>query len=189
MQAYPLLAAYAAVFLAEMVGDRSVYTVSALATRFRPAPVFCGIVLAFMGKMLAAVLFGRVIARLPAALVAGVSAATFLVTAVVLWQRRGEPVDAEPLPPRRWKRGLAASFAAIFFSEWADVGQITAAVLAARLQAPLAVWVGATLALVTKGGVAVTLGWGLRRYVSHPALRYLAFLLCLAMSALAILRI
>ena len=81
------------------------------------------------------------------------------------------------------------SFAAIFFSEWGDVGQLAAATLAARYHAPFIVWSGATLALMTKGLLALTLGAGLSRRLPQNVLRYGALSLCLTMGVLSLLRI
>jgi putative Ca2+/H+ antiporter (TMEM165/GDT1 family) len=57
------------------------------------------------------------------------------------------------------------SFAAIFFSEWGDVGQITAATMAARFGTPVMVWAGAVSAMVTKGALAASVGAGLRKWI------------------------
>jgi putative Ca2+/H+ antiporter (TMEM165/GDT1 family) len=57
------------------------------------------------------------------------------------------------------------SFAAIFFSEWGDVGQITAATMAARFGAPLLVWAGAVAAMITKGALAASVGAGVRQWI------------------------
>ena len=85
---YLLLATYGTVFLAELLGDKSVYTISSLTLRFRVLYVFCGFSVAFMIKMFAAVLLGQMIAQLPRPLVAAISTVTFLVTAFVLWFRK-----------------------------------------------------------------------------------------------------
>jgi Ca2+/H+ antiporter, TMEM165/GDT1 family len=180
---------YGVVFLAELVGDKALYTISTLTTRHRPVPVFCGIALAFMGKMLAAVLIGHVIAELPAALVAGTSAAVFFIMGLTIWLEKPGSAPIEPQQPRYWSMSLLIAFAAIFFSEWADVGQITAATLAARYQAPFTVWLAATLAMVTKGTLAMTLGIGLRAWLPRPALRYGASVVCVAMGIMALFRI
>jgi putative Ca2+/H+ antiporter (TMEM165/GDT1 family) len=184
-----LMATYGIVFVTELLGDKSIYTVSSLTTRFRLAPVFCGIALAFMAKMLVAVLMGNVIAELPPALVTGISAATFFITALLLWLRKPKGERSERDSKQLWPQATAISFAAIFFSEWCDIGQITAATLTARYQAPTVVWLGATLALLTKGVLAMTLGLGLRRYIPANALRYGAVILCLTMGVLAALRV
>ncbi len=142
-----------------------------------------------MGKMFVVVSIGSAVGELPAKVVAGTSAATFLMTSIFIWFKK--PGNAPVVPERRrvWSKALLISFAAIFFSEWADIGQITTATLAARYQSPLTVWLGATLALVVKGILALTLGMGLRKALPREALRYGAFALCLLMGILAALRI
>jgi putative Ca2+/H+ antiporter (TMEM165/GDT1 family) len=77
------------------------------------------------------------------------------------------------------------AFAAIFFSEWGDVGQVTAATLTARYQMPLIVWLGASAALLTKGLLAVTLGRGLRRHIPGHVLRPVSAALCLLMGVVS----
>jgi putative Ca2+/H+ antiporter (TMEM165/GDT1 family) len=186
---YLLLATYGTVFFAELLGDKTIYTISTLTTRFRPSQVFCGISAAFMCKMLAAVLVGRAIAELPPMLVAGISAATFFTTAFVVWRKKPKGATARQEQSRPWSRVILICFAAVFFSEWCDVGQITAATLVARYQAPVIVWLGATLALNTKGVLAMTLGLGLRKHVPHKGLRYGLLAICLTMGVITLLRI
>ena len=182
-------AAFATIFLTEMLGDKALFTISALVTRFRPLPVFCGVVLAFMGKMLAAVLLGHAVAGLPPTLVAAVSAATFLITAVVIWFKKQEHATVELAPAKIWPRAMLTAFAAIFLSEWADAGQLTAAMLTAQSGAPLTIWFGGTLALTVKGALAVVCGVGLRRHLPRNVLRYGAFACCLLMGILSALKI
>ena len=179
---YLVLATYGTIFLAELIGDKTVYTVSSLSARFRPFPVFCGISVAFMGKMLAAVSLGRFISDLPVNAVAGTSAATFFITATVIWFKKSEYQPTESRQAQAsWLKAAVIAFAAIFFTEWADIGQITAATLAARYQAPGVVWYSATLALMTKGALAVTLGLGLRKSVPKNILRPIAVTVCVLM--------
>ena len=61
---YLLLATYGTVLLAELLGDKSFYTISSLTTRFRAVHVLGGISIAFAGKMLVAVMLGQAIAGL-----------------------------------------------------------------------------------------------------------------------------
>src|SRR5205823_5627350 len=58
-------ATYAAVFAAEIVGDKLLYTTGVLATRFRTLPIVVGVTIAFMAKMGVAVAVGEAISRLP----------------------------------------------------------------------------------------------------------------------------
>jgi putative Ca2+/H+ antiporter (TMEM165/GDT1 family) len=190
LNSYLFFFAFGTVFVTEILGDKALFTISALATRFRSPPVFAGIVLAFMAKMLAAVLVGNAIAGLPATLVAAASATTFLVTAIVIWfKKREEDSTSKSLLATCWPKAVLTAFAAIFFSEWADAGQISAAMLTARHQAPVVIWFAATLALVAKGILALSLGVALRRHLPREFLRGAAFVLCLTMSILCALKV
>jgi putative Ca2+/H+ antiporter (TMEM165/GDT1 family) len=158
-------ATYGAVFLAEIAGDKLLYTTGVLATRYRPAPIMVGMAIAFMAKMAVAVAIGEAISRLPAALVAAVTTVSFLGVAYTVWKKPMTPTTAK----EHHAAGKAAilSFAAIFFSEWGDVGQITAATMAARYSSPMVVWFGAVLAMVTKGILAASIGASLRGWIQR----------------------
>jgi len=184
-----LFVSYALVLGAEIVGDKTFYTLGTLATRYRLRPIFWGSALAFMLKMLAAVVLGSAIAKLPSILVAALSAGTFFTIALVLWFKKPE-LDPVPVSPTRSSLKIAAAaFAGIFFSEWGDVGQLAAATLAARYRLPSVVWAGAVLAMTTKGILAITLGASLRSRIPRELFRYATFSICLAMGVLAVFRI
>jgi putative Ca2+/H+ antiporter (TMEM165/GDT1 family) len=182
------LATYGAVFIAEIVGDKLLYTTGVLAARYRAAPILCGMTLAFMAKMGAAVLVGRAIATLPPLLVAAVTTVNFFVIAFALW-RQGDKKEPEKQHPS--SRAALVSFAAIFFSEWGDVGQLTAVTMAARFGAPLWVWLGAVAAMVTKGALAASLGAGLREWIqkhfSPVTIKYAAVGALLLLGLLSVL--
>lgn len=183
-----LIVTYVLVFGAELIGDKTFCTIGTLAMRFRVLPIFCGSTLAYMAKMLGAVLLGSAIAKLPVALVATLSVATFSTMALVIWLKRPENQTAVD----RSRSGLkvaAASFAGIFFSEWGDVGQLAAATLAARYREPQVVWLGAVLAMMTKGVMAMTLGAGVQNRLPPNMVRYVTFGFCTVMAILAALRI
>jgi len=184
---YLLLITYGAILLAEIVGDKNIYTISSLATRFRPSYVFCGFTIAFSIKMLVAVMLGDVIAGLPRYFVAFISTATFFLTAVAIWFKRSEDETNEREPESRFSKGALITLAAILFSEWADVGQIMAATLTARYQAPFVVWLGATLAMMTKGVFALLAGRSLRRYVPISILRPASAGLCVVLGVISAL--
>lgn len=91
--------------------------------------------------------------------------------------------------PRPGAQGTLLSFCAIFSTEWGDIGQLITAALAIRYHAYFLVWLGATLALVTKGVLAMTVGMTLRRCVPAQLLRYGAISVCLLMGLIAALRV
>src|SRR5215467_5397041 len=128
------LATYGAVFVAEIVGDKLLYTTGVLATRYRTVPILCGMILAFMAKMGVAVQVGKAISKLPPILVAAVTTINFFAIAFALWRKpdKRELKEKEQQKEYPAARAVLISFAAIFFSEWGDVGQVTAATMAAR---------------------------------------------------------
>src|SRR5690349_17095808 len=159
------LATYAAVFVAEIVGDKLLYTTGVLATRYRSGPIMLGMAIAFMLKMGVAVMIGEAIAKSPKPLVGMLTAASFAGIAITLWRKPDTPPEGAERSERLAKPALV-SFAAIFLSEWGDIGQVTAATMAARHPSPIfAVWLGAVAAMVTKGVLAAFLGAGVRQWI------------------------
>jgi putative Ca2+/H+ antiporter (TMEM165/GDT1 family) len=185
-------ATYGAVFVAEIVGDKLLYTTGVLATRYRAAPILCGMALAFMAKMGVAVGVGQAISKLPRYLVAAITAINFFGIAVVLWRKP----DKREVKPQSYpvSRAMLVSFAAIFFSEWGDVGQLTAAGLAAKNPGlPVVVWCGAVSAMVTKGALAASIGASVRKWIQEhltpKTIRYAAVGLLLVLGTLSVIEI
>lgn len=173
-----LIVTYSTVLAGELIGDKSIFTVASLTLRFRPAATICGVLAAFIGKMSVAVLFGHLLARLPPHWTSGVSAATLLGTAACAWLSKEADGPAEHLRVP-WRNAVAVAFSAIFFCEWGDPGQLAVAALSASSDAPGIVWLGGTLALCTKGALAMTLGVSLRRRVPERLVRMISSLCCL----------
>jgi Ca2+/H+ antiporter, TMEM165/GDT1 family len=183
-------ATYGAVFVAEIVGDKLLYTTGVLAARYRMLPIMLGMALAFMLKMGVAVVVGEQIGKLPPLLVASITMLSFIGVAITLWRK-----DVERSAGRRDTgagKAMMVSFAAIFFSEWGDVGQITAAAMAvAHPGVPLIVWLAAVSAMVTKGALAATLGAGIRQWivdrVSPKVIRYVGVAALLVLGILSVI--
>ena len=108
-------ATYGAVFLAEIAGDKLLYTTGVLATRYRPAPIMVGMAVAFMAKMAVAVAIGDAISRLPPLLVAAVTATSFIGVAWAVWRKPLSGSDREPKDRHGAGKAAMVSFAAIFF--------------------------------------------------------------------------
>jgi Ca2+/H+ antiporter, TMEM165/GDT1 family len=184
-----LLATYGAVFVAEIVGDKLLYTTGVLATRYRTVPIMIGMLIAFMAKMAVAVAVGKAISNLPPLLVAALTSVSFIGIAITLWRK---PLERKsPEKDHRAHRAAMVSFAAIFFSEWGDVGQITAATMAARFGAPKLVWVGAVAAMATKGALAASIGAGVRQWIADrippKVIRYAGVSALLVLGLLSVL--
>ncbi|HEY4320924.1 MAG TPA: TMEM165/GDT1 family protein [Gemmatimonadales bacterium] len=189
-----LLATYGAVFVAEIVGDKLLYTTGVLATRYRSVPIAIGMALAFMCKMGVAVAVGSAIAHLPRAIVATVTALSFLGVAYTLWRKpdvRDPSKKRKPEVKGEGAKAVLVSFATIFFSEWGDVGMVTAATMAAKFNVPIMVWLGAVAAMVTKGTLAAFLGAGVRQWiatrVSPRVVRYVGVAALLVLGFLSVL--
>ncbi len=183
---YLLLVAYWTIFIAELVGDKSIYTVSSLALRFRPLVVFFPIVLAFALKILAAVLLGRTMVQLNSRWTDLVSAGAFFVSAALIWFEEHESSVTQPAANVSWTRTALISFGSLFFTEWGDPGQIAAAALTLKSHAIFAVWLGGTLAMTTKGALAMLLGVKLRDRLPQRTLRTLASASCCVLGVLAL---
>lgn len=203
------LATYGAVFIAEIVGDKLLYTTGVLATRYRWAGIVSGMALAFMAKMAAAVAIGAAAAKVLEEyrwLVALITAASFVGVAIVMFRK--PDVRAPKEKDARILQGATVAFASIFFSEWFDVGMMTAAAMAVKYvwsteaaqsavssttTAALLVWLGAVLAMVTKGALAVTLGASVRgwigAHVQPRIVRYVAVTAILVLGSLAVLEV
>lgn len=197
-----VLVTYGAVFVAEIVGDKLLYTTGVLATRYRSASVVLGMGFAFMCKMAVAVAIGAAITRLPRLFVAAVTGASFIGVALTVWKK---PDIREPkAKDSAVFKGALVAFAAIFFSEWGDVGQVTAAGLAAKYvwsasesstavtlwETALLVWMGAVAAMVTKGTLASLLGASVQRWIADRVrprdVRYVATAALVILGILAV---
>jgi Ca2+/H+ antiporter, TMEM165/GDT1 family len=186
-----LFTTFGAVFVAEIVGDKLLYTTGVLAARYRTMPIMLGMAVAFMAKMGVAVIVGDAVSKLPRPLVAAITAISFLGVAYALWRKSDRPQESKH--KHRASKAAAISFAAIFLSEWGDVGQITAATLAAKYHRPFVVWVGAVCAMIIKGALAAFLGGGIRRWIQNrvapQVVRYVAVSLLLVLGVLSVLEI
>jgi putative Ca2+/H+ antiporter (TMEM165/GDT1 family) len=182
------LATYGAVFVAEIVGDKLLYTTGILTTRYRTLPILFGMAAAFMAKMAVAVAVGKAISELPPLLVAAVTSLSFIGIAVTLWRKPDERTAKKEEHPA--SKAAMVSFAAIFLSEWGDIGQITAATMSARFGVPIIVWLGAVCAMVTKGALAASLGAGIRQWIaqriSPKTVRYVGVSMLLVLGVLSV---
>ena len=185
---YLLLATYGSVLLCEWLGDKNLYTITSLTMRFRSLYIFCGFTAAYMIKMGIAVLAGQAIAELPASFLAIMSTLTFFVAALVIWFRRTDS-QATTKNAGNFSRVSLLAFGTILLSEWGDVGQIMAATLTIRYKLPLVVWAGATLALVTKGILALAIGRGLKDRLSVSVLRPVCACVCVVMGIVSALEL
>jgi putative Ca2+/H+ antiporter (TMEM165/GDT1 family) len=161
--------AFLAVLPAELP-DKTVLACMILSSRYRPGFVFTGAAAAFAIQVVLAVAAGGALSLLPHRAVQAVTAGAFAV-AVLLWRHgRDQPeTDGEDIGRDGMRDGFWpvawTSFAVVFLAEFGDLTQFMTVSLAARYHDPLAVGIGATLALWTAAGAAIVVGWRLLKVI------------------------
>jgi putative Ca2+/H+ antiporter (TMEM165/GDT1 family) len=153
---------FVVIFVAELP-DKTALATLVLATRHRPLPVFLGGALALTVQSIIAIAAGGLLSLLPARPIHIGAGVLFLVSALVMWRRKGtDSADRsetlEPKVTRPFLRVMAATFGVIFVAEWGDLTQLGTAALAARYRSPWTVFCGATLALWAVTAIAVLIG-------------------------------
>ena len=170
----PSLSEAAATFLAVLpaeLPDKTILATLILSSRYRPAYVFAGAAAGFLLQVVIGVAAGGALSLLPRRPVEGAAAAVFAIGAFFLWRFKEEKnPDADDEGGRDGMRDafwpvFGTSFAVVFLAEFGDLTQLLTVSLAARFHNPVAVGVGATLALWTAAGLAVLVGWRLLKLI------------------------
>jgi Ca2+/H+ antiporter, TMEM165/GDT1 family len=164
------LATFLAILPAELP-DKTILAALILSSRYRPGYVFTGAAAAFCVQVVIGVAAGGAISLLPHRPVEGAAAAAFAIGAFLLWRQKEENnPDADDEGGQDGMRDgfwpvFGTSFAVVFLAEFGDLTQFLTVSLAARFHNPIAVGVGATLALWTAAGLAVLVGWRLLKLI------------------------
>jgi Ca2+/H+ antiporter, TMEM165/GDT1 family len=153
---------FVVIFVAELP-DKTAIAALVLATRYKPLPVFFGAALALTVQSIIAIAAGGLLALLPARPVHVGAGVLFLVSAAVMWHRKGEDSveprkNTESAAAPSCLRMLVSAFGVVFVAEWGDLTQLGTAALAARYRSPVIVFCSATLALWTVTAIAVLIG-------------------------------
>jgi len=173
-------------FLAEM-GDKTQLVAMTLAHRYRLLPVITGVFAAFLLLNLLAVLVGEALFRyVPQWLVLLAAGALFLAFAWKSWRDADGDEEDDGGEPAGGHGALVSSFALIFLAELGDKTQIAMIAMVAGTGAPLAVFVGGTLALWAVSLIGILLGATLLRRVPKHWMHRAAALLFLLFGLLAI---
>lgn len=154
--------AFVAIVLVELP-DKTLVATLVLSARYRARPVLVGVAAAFAVQCILAVTAGGLISLLPTRVIEAIVALLFGFGAFVLFRESldSEPEDeadgppSEPLPAHRV---AAVSFGVLFAAEWGDASQLATVALVARYHQPIAVGLGAFIALVGIAALAVTAG-------------------------------
>ncbi|WP_027942426.1 TMEM165/GDT1 family protein [Amycolatopsis taiwanensis] len=167
--------------LAVELPDKTLVATLVLTTRYRAWPVFAGVTIAFAVQCVIAVLAGHALTLLPQNLVAAFVAVLFGVGAFMLLREgfsapdeTGEDAARTGPTPVSFLRSAATSFGVLFAAEWGDASQLATAGLTARYGHPVAVGVGAFLALIAVGAVAVVIGRKVRSRIRPKLVQRIA---------------
>jgi putative Ca2+/H+ antiporter (TMEM165/GDT1 family) len=146
---------FGVVFLAELP-DKTALAGLMLGTRYRASYVFAGVAAAFVVHVGLAIAAGSVLTLLPHRWVEGVVGLLFLAGAAVLLLKKDDEEEGvrEPADHSFWKVA-GSGFMLILVAEFGDLTQIMTANLAARYDDPLAVGLGAVLALWAVAGLGI----------------------------------
>lgn len=167
---------YWGVLVAELIGDKSIYTVASLSLRFRARAILSGMLFAYSGKMLIAVLAGHALAGVSTRITALLSGVVFFGSAFAIW-RKNLQTDPPRIDPQSKARSVVP-VATLFLTEWCDAGQLAAVALTAEFHSPMTTWIGGTLAMLTKGALAITLGISISHKFPQERLRVFAIASC-----------
>jgi len=180
--------AFLTVFPAELPDKTMVASIVLVARYRRPAAVWAGATIAFVVHVTAAVLAGRLLTLLPETPVQLVVAGLFAFGAVALLRaaRATRHEEAGGGPAQRttgFGAALAGSFALVIAAEWGDLTQLATASLAASGGNPIAIGLGALLALSSVAALAVTVG---RQLIARVPLHIVNLIAAGVFAALAV---
>ena len=189
LAAFPvaLFSSFTLIGLAE-IGDKSQLVCMTLAARYRPWPVLLGAIVAFALLNIIAVIFGAAAAHwLPESVVMAVVGLLFILFGIhALRYTAGQD---DEVPDARGSHSLFFStLLLITLAEFGDKTQIAVAGLSSTSD-PLAVWLGATLALILTSALGVLAGRTIMQRISIKLLHKISGSLFILMGLLALLRL
>ena len=181
------LVVFGAIFLAELP-DKTMLATLMLSTRFRRRlPTWIGVSLGYLAHVVLAVTVGSALSKLPTTPVQLTVGALFVVGGVMML-RSGEESHEEVDAPRAHSapRIVWMSASVILVAEFADLTQLATAGFAARFGDPIAVGLGAGLALVAVSGLAVIAGSWLATRLPMRSIRRSAAIVFLAIGVVTL---
>ncbi len=180
------ITSYVLIVAAEM-GDKSQLVCMTLAARHRAMPVILGAIAAFALLNTLAVVFGVAIANwLPEYVIAATVAVLFTVFGIHAL-RVEEPDGDEEVQEKSGHGIFFTTFLLITVAEFGDKTQIAVVALSSTV-APIAVWLGSTLALVSTSALGVLAGRTILQKVPLVLLHKISGSIFLALAAIAAYR-
>ena len=171
---------FLAIFLAELP-DKTMFATLLLSSHFkRKLPVWLGVTIGYTTHVVIAVLFGSALTRLPEKPIQVIVGILFCVGGAMTWRSGADDDNHES---GMWSASLSnarvvwTAASVILVAEFADLTQLATAGFAARFNDPIAVGVGAALALSSVSGLAVLAGTWLQRRVQLRVIQRVAAIL------------
>jgi len=182
-----LFSSFSLIALAE-IGDKSQLVCMTLAARYRPWPVLLGAIVAFALLNIIAVVFGAAAAHwLPDTVVTAAVGILFILFGIHALRNSTDQDDE--VPDARGSHSLFFStLLLITLAEFGDKTQIAVAGLSSTSD-PLAVWLGATLALTLTSALGVLAGRTIMQRISVNMLHKISGGLFILLGLLAFLRL
>ena len=179
--------------------DKTFIATLVLATRYKPLPVWIGVISAFAVQTVVAVTLGGLLAQLPRTPVEIFAGLMFLAGGFILIRGAGkadaEEAETEQEFEAKTKAGIhgwrvvGTSFLVLFVAEWGDLSQLLTAGLVVKYQEPVSVGVGAFLALATVSALGAALGRTLLKRIRLATIRRVGGGLCLLLAAVSLLQV
>lgn len=179
--------------------DKTFIATLVLATRYKPLPVWIGVISAFAVQTVVAVTLGGLLAQLPRTPVEIFAGLMFLAGGFILIRGAGkadaEEAETEQEFEAKTKAGIhgwrvvGTSFLVLFVAEWGDLSQLLTAGLVVKYQEPVSVGVGAFLALATVSALGAALGRTLLKRIRLATIRRVGGGLCLLLATVSLLQV
>ena len=177
---------FALIAVAE-IGDKSQLVCMTLAIRHRATPVLLGAIAAFAFLNTLAVVFGIAIASwLPEPIIVAIVGILFAVFGVQSLRIKADS-SVEEIKEKTGHGIFFSTFLLITLAEFGDKTQLAVVALSSAA-APLAVWLGSTLALAFTSALGVLAGRTLLKKVSLELLHKISGSIFLVLSAAAFIR-
>lgn len=181
---------FGAIFLAELP-DKTMFATLLLSTRFRRRfPVWCGVSLGYAVHMILAVVFGSALSHLPKTPIHIIAGTMFVIGGVMTWRAIGQNEESETKTWSLAKSNVAVmwtAFSVILVAEFGDLTQLATAGFAARFNDPIAVGLGAIMALSSLSGLAVLAGARIQKHLPLHTIQRTAAILFIAIGSVTII--
>jgi len=176
MELATIATVFVVIALAELP-DKTMIATLIMGSRARAGAVAIGTSAAFVVHMAIAVIAGQFLTLLPHRILEAVVTILFLGGAAYLLFvpekeeiEKGEEEASAEVPSTALREAVTA-FTVIFIGEWGDLSQLLAANFVAQTQQPYAVFLGASLALITVATAAAFGGRALLKIIPLSVIR------------------